>query len=486
MEESLIATPQDNTDKRRLPMHVLLFIGLTVTSGVFGQLLVQSTQRTFDNVPWGVLVPLLLLIVLAEHLAIQIDDNSHTSVSAVILLAIGFLFGMTGSLLAAAVFAISGMFHSHSAIYKVIFNFGNVLTASAGATLTLHLVISGLDLNTTFSSLLLPAAAAGLVFYAINHSLLCFVRGIAEERNPLDIWRREFEWLSLHYAALGIVGVLLASVTVSYGWTGIAGLTTPIAMMQYAMRQYISRTTALVTELQQTNEQLTESHDAILRALSSALDTRDEETEEHSQRVCRYAELIARHHGLTEEEIADLRDGSLLHDIGKIGVPDAVLLKPGPLTEDEWVQVRKHPEIGHRMIAHIPFLAPAAEVVLYHHERYDGNGYPFGLAAGAIPLNARIFAIADSLDAMTSDRPYRQGLPYADAMAEIARCAGSQFDPEIVRSALSINIAALQAVPSAAVLDTRYRTTTRVVTADDAANAPAVPSMVLTPHAAGN
>jgi HD-GYP domain-containing protein (c-di-GMP phosphodiesterase class II) len=173
------------------------------------------------------------------------------------------------------------------------------------------------------------------------------------------------------------------------------------------------------------------------------LDTRDAETEEHSQRVTRYTELIGRRFGLPDEEIAHLCRGAVLHDIGKIGVPDAILLKPDRLSAREIEAMRKHPTIGYTMIAHIPFLAKAAEIVLYHHESYDGTGYPSGLAGEDIPLGARIFAVVDTLDAMTSDRPYRKALTFEEALAEIQRQRGRQFDPIIADTLLSVSISEL-------------------------------------------
>jgi HD-GYP domain-containing protein (c-di-GMP phosphodiesterase class II) len=161
--------------------------------------------------------------------------------------------------------------------------------------------------------------------------------------------------------------------------------------------------------------------------------------------VRRYSQLIARHYGLSEEEIEHLSRGALLHDIGKIGVPDAILLKKGRLTPEETEQMRRHPTIGFTMIAHIPFLAKAAEVVLHHHEAFDGSGYPSGLGGHRIPLGARIFTVVDALDAMTSNRPYRAALPFEEALEEIRRCSGSQFDPHIVDVLTSIPLDELKA-----------------------------------------
>jgi len=175
-----------------------------------------------------------------------------------------------------------------------------------------------------------------------------------------------------------------------------------------------------------------------LLALVSALDAREHETKDHSQRVVEYTLAIATRMGIKGVELDEIGRGALLHDIGKIGVPDAVLLKPGKLTPDEWVEMRKHPDIGFSMIAQIPFLSTPAQIVLSHQERFDGEGYPRKLARHEIHIGARIFAVADTLDAMTSDRPYRKGTSFGNAVSEIARCASSQFDPEVVRAFLDI------------------------------------------------
>lgn len=183
---------------------------------------------------------------------------------------------------------------------------------------------------------------------------------------------------------------------------------------------------------------LERAYSETLLALVSALDAREHETGDHSQRVVRYTLAIARRMAIADPELHDIGRGALLHDIGKIGVPDAILLKPGPLTPSEWQEMRKHPEIGFQIIRGIPFLAVSAEIVLSHQERFDGGGYPRGLKAEAIPIGARIFAVADTLDAITSDRPYRRGTHYKAARAEIARCAVSQFDPRVVDALMSI------------------------------------------------
>lgn len=190
--------------------------------------------------------------------------------------------------------------------------------------------------------------------------------------------------------------------------------------------------------LEQAYGEISETYRITLEALVTALDARECETGNHSQRVVRLTLAIADRIGIVGAERDHLARGALLHDIGKIGVSDQVLLKPGKLTPEEWLEMRRHPEIGARILSGIPFLGPAAEIVLSHQERWDGKGYPRGLAREQIPIGARIFAVADALDAITSDRPYRRGRPYAYACEEISRYAGTQFDPEAVRQFLTI------------------------------------------------
>jgi putative nucleotidyltransferase with HDIG domain len=250
----------------------------------------------------------------------------------------------------------------------------------------------------------------------------------------------------------GLLGLALAVAYDAIGIAGVLAFVAPPVMMRLSIKQYLDKTAANVDALKQRNrelskanrdilrmaDQLRDTYDGTLEALVSALDARDRETKGHSLRVARYMMEIAFHLGVepNTNEWVDMQRGGLLHDIGKIGVSDTILHKPGPLTDEEWVDMRRHPQIGHDMIREIGFLSGAAVIVLAHHERYDGKGYPKGLAADEIPLGARIFVLADTFDAMTSDRPYRAALSSEAARDEIIRCSGTQFDPRCVQAFL--------------------------------------------------
>ncbi len=203
-----------------------------------------------------------------------------------------------------------------------------------------------------------------------------------------------------------------------------------------AKRRYENYLEELVAErtaeLDRTLATLEDSYRMTLKALAAALETRDRETHGHSERVVSFSLRLGRELNLTGEELRSLEFGALLHDIGKIGVPDAILHKPAQLCAEEWVNMRCHPVHGQQILQGIEFLEGASRVVGQHHEKWDGTGYPAGLRGGEIDLNARIFAVADAFDAITSDRVYRAGRGYEVAVAELDEFAGRQFDPEVV------------------------------------------------------
>ena len=187
-------------------------------------------------------------------------------------------------------------------------------------------------------------------------------------------------------------------------------------------------------ELDKALNSLEGAYRSTLKALTAALETRDSETHGHSERVVTYSLRLGREYGLSSEEMKSLEFGSLLHDIGKIGVPDSILRKPAKLTEEEWVRMREHPMHGQQILRGIEFLEGAARVVAQHHEKWDGTGYPLGLRCEEIDICARIFSVADAFDAITSDRVYRRGKPYEAAAQELDDWAGRQFDPKIVEA----------------------------------------------------
>jgi response regulator RpfG family c-di-GMP phosphodiesterase len=213
--------------------------------------------------------------------------------------------------------------------------------------------------------------------------------------------------------------------------------------MEAELEEYHQRLESMVEQrtkqLKAAMRRIELTYDETLEALAAALDLRDNETAGHSRRVTLYSLEMAKALNFSSDQLKQLQRGAYLHDLGKIGIPDSILRKPGKLTPEETAVMQTHVRIGYDLLSQVAFLSSAAQIVLTHQETYDGTGYPQGLAGEEIPLGARTFAIADTLDAMLSDRPYRQGRPYSVARAEIVRESGRQFDPQVVAVFLSIS-----------------------------------------------
>ncbi len=230
-------------------------------------------------------------------------------------------------------------------------------------------------------------------------------------------------------------------------FTRVASLAAPYSIhAMVAKREASSRLVPVLRELvagrpEDDETAISDQARGLARSIVRALALRDYETEAHCERVAAWSRRLASEMGLSPSRILDVELGALLHDIGKIGVRDAVLLKPGPLDDEEWVEMKRHPDLGVALLADVPALRRASPIVQCHHERRDGTGYPRGLRGNAIPLDARIFQIVDAYDALVSDRPYRKGCRDEDARAEIERHIGPQFDPEVY--------AALERIPRA-------------------------------------
>ena len=196
--------------------------------------------------------------------------------------------------------------------------------------------------------------------------------------------------------------------------------------------------TTLFNDLQRSNFELTLTYDRTLEGWSAALDLRDRETEGHTQRVTETTLKLAKVMGLSEQELVHMRRGALLHDIGKMGIPDEILLKPDKLTEEEWEIMRRHPVYAFELLKPIAYLQPALDIPYCHHEKWDGTGYPRALKGGEIPFAARIFTVVDVWDALLSDRPYRKGWPKEKVLEYIRSLSGIQFDPKVVEAFLNM------------------------------------------------
>ncbi len=253
------------------------------------------------------------------------------------------------------------------------------------------------------------------------------------------------------------MGLVSFAFIYSYRLSGLVGVLIvlgPLMMLRLSQKEYLDRTTESVKqlrssldELRKRSEEISRLNDTLLHSLSRVIDARDPYTLDHSQNVSRYAASIAQRMGMPIERVELVRKAALLHDIGKLGIPEAILWKVGELSPREYEQLKRHPKMGSVIIGDIPALRSIIPAVLHHHERFDGKGYPNGLAGEAIPLEARILSVADASDAMSSNRPYRKKYERHEVLEELRKNAGTQFDPTIVKVFLSILAAEGSLVP---------------------------------------
>ncbi|MFG2502428.1 HD-GYP domain-containing protein [Streptomyces sp. NPDC048441] len=269
-----------------------------------------------------------------------------------------------------------------------------------------------------FPYALVPAGAAVLAFSVVLTVLDGGILATAERVPVRAAWRGLFPRSFAPVAVHGLAGLMMAVLWRSpYGPLAALLVLLPMGVSCWVFAQYHRERAA---------------HQATIRALVQAVDIKDQYTRGHSERVGRASVMIARELGMADERVESLRFAGILHDVGKLGVPTRLLRKDGPLTPEEWRVIELHPEYGHEMVRGIGFLGEARAAILHHHERIDGSGYPYGLVGRQIPEFARVVAVADAFDAMTSTRSYRRGRPVAAALAELSRCAGAQFDPAMV------------------------------------------------------
>jgi hypothetical protein len=366
---------------------------------------------------------LLALTIALQMFSVQVYGRGSVSVSAIGILASAFLFN-TGTTMAIAVLAaVAQWVRTRSAIYKLVFDAGNLAVSGAAASLVFLLL----------NDWRIPAAVlAGAVFAVLNNGLLCLVMSFSEHVPWRTVWFERFHWARFHFA---LFGPLALAATIAYEQIGTAGLvafTLPPALMILSVRQYIARTTAAVEEIREANLNLRRAHKDTIAALSRSMEAKDLYTGGHTERVAAVAVGLARRLGFKDEELEAIEIGALLHDIGKIGIPGHVLRKPGKLNADEWELIKTHPVISDYILSELELHPFVRQCARSSHERIDGAGYPDGLEGEEIPLPARIVLVADALDALTSTRPYRPARPMLGALAEIRAHTGTQFCPRVV------------------------------------------------------
>jgi putative nucleotidyltransferase with HDIG domain len=338
-------------------------------------------------------------------------------------------------------------------VLKWGFDFGALSLAGAAAAVTFDAFgdVGG-------APLLGVAVLAGIAYYVVNSGLLAVVMSLAEARGPIGVWRERLAWMAPHYLAFGLAAGTFVVAEQDLGLYAFAIFGLPVVMLWIAEKQYLDRSRANVTELREANDELEtanarmkrllgdnqqllkrmhRSYLSTITSLARAVEAKDPYTSGHTERVAQIALILAEDFGFDEAEMKAIEVGAIIHDIGKVGIPDGILLKPGPLDPEELREMRRHPELSSYIVADLELPSVVKQMVRSHHERFDGAGYPDGLAGEEIPLAGRILSVADALDAMTSDRPYRKAMPLEAARVEIQSEAGTQFCPRVVAVLMS-------------------------------------------------
>jgi putative nucleotidyltransferase with HDIG domain len=304
------------------------------------------------------------------------------------------------------------------------------------------MLVSGLQIDFDGSSIfsqLIISMFCGVIVFLSSTFFLTGVLHFSETRPFFSLWIENFNWLIPYYLAFGVISFALIIGYTSAGILGLLAIMAPLLILRLSQFQYIDKTKTVVKKLRKTNAELTENNlmiseinEDILLSLANTIDLRDSYTMGHSTGVAELAVLLAQEYGLSPKKVDLVRKSALLHDIGKIGIPDRILFKPDLLSSEEFEIIKEHPSRGARIVEVNASLVDLGSIIRHHHERFDGRGYPDGLQGVEIPLEARIVCLADSVQAMSSNRPYRTRLELAEVKAELLNHAGTQFDPEIV------------------------------------------------------
>lgn len=381
------------------------------------------------------------MAVITEALSVDVYvRDTSVSTSAAALVAGAVLFGPMGALTVGGAIAATAMIKHRSSLGRLVFNGSTQVMAGLGCVWLVRLV--GLSPQAVTAWTLLVACVCGaIVVYAISTGLVSLALSLGTEDSIGRTWARHFGWLSPYYLGLGALACCLVFGYVLAGIIGVASLLFPLLLLRFGQKQYIDHTAAMVGNLRAANEELKKRaqensilNDELLILLSGTLDLRDPRVLGHSRYVARYAVAIGKELGLSVARLELLRKAALLHDIGKLGLPDAILAKEGPLTDLEYDQVKGHPDAGARIFDESRFLHGIMPIIRHHHERFDGHGYPSGLKGEAIPLETRILGVADAVEAMASDRSYRPGAPPDLVVHELMENIGTQFDPQVVEA----------------------------------------------------
>ncbi|HTR96703.1 MAG TPA: HD-GYP domain-containing protein [Candidatus Acidoferrales bacterium] len=413
------------TPPHRFPFLFRVYYAIVVLGAA--ALLVQQARAPGGppHAPAALLIGAFVLLCLSELAPIALPGGGYVTASTVFNLPCLILVGpFWTSLIDLVANAVVHGAVKHKSPVRIVHNMA-IYTLGYFATAWTYTLAGGVLGSPSFPRDGAALFAAGVVFFGVNSVCVSTVIGLTAGPNPWRVWQRNFQQGMLHHLSFVALGALVAVVYASAGPWGIALFALPFLVARYSFQVYL---------------ELKSDMKDFVRALTEVLEEVDPYTRHHSHRVSQYAVRLARGLGRPEREVEEVEYAALVHDIGKIGPQHQhILQKPGSLSHEEQRTLRAHPGAGAEIVARVRALRRASEIVRAHHERPDGQGYPYGLRSEDVPLGARILNVADAFDAMTSDRPYRRALPLEAALRELERGAGTQFDREVVRCLLRLH-----------------------------------------------
>lgn len=422
---------------------IVAVISLTSFAAVYRSAF--SMQYVLSSYEWVSLLAISILITMSEWFSVNLYfRQTAVSTSAIPILVGYLLFGPIGILAVSLTVALTLFIKHRSPLSRLIFNFSNHVLAGTLCT-SLIFAIGGQFLGWKPVVQLVFSLTSAAILYLTTTWLIAFGMSLDLKQPARQIWKEQYSWLALYYVGIGVIAYTLVF---GYKYDKIAGIllmVIPMVLLRLSQTQYISRTREVVTELREKNqilkknsEEIIELNGGLLEILSEIIDLREPYVLGHSKHVSYYATEIAKTMKLNDKQVELIHKGGLLHDIGKLGIPEEILAKPSRLTSKEYTVVKSHAKLGAELIQKSPSLRPLIPIIRHHHEFFNGNGYPDKLKGNQINIEARIIAIADAIGAMSSDHPYREALQPMEIIHEIKRCAGTQFDPIVADIAVKI------------------------------------------------
>ncbi len=399
----------------RMPKKAVVYM-IFLAVAALAIVLYTATMVDWARVSWFPVLVFMVLIVVSESFPVPLPRGGKITVSLATIAASILLFQPLVVILISISVEVFFLIKSKNRI-KHLFNIFQITIFTGMASIVYNHyapIMPGFSLSNIYAFI-----ASMIILFILNHTFVTLILAFTQNERPYTIWVLNIKWCTLSFLSMAPLGALIAIIYINIGFWGLVLFLLPLIIARHSFQSYMDmRQTFLDT----------------IKSLSLAIDAKDPYTKGHSSRVADYAVLLAQEMKWPEDRVEFLKYIALIHDVGKVTVPEFILKKETLLSDEEYDAMKKHSEAGAEVIKDVNFFAAGSGIIKHHHERWDGKGSPDQLQGQNIPEGARILAVADAYDAMTSDRPYRKALEPLEAIKEIQDCSGTQFDPKVVKA----------------------------------------------------